>query len=100
MFAHGRVFAHGGVLAQAGVGFWAGGDGPGADAPAGISGGCSAGVEADAAFGSGALGAEDSPVPLAWAWPHSAAALEVAVEGLCAVFGVLAVALPLAAAES
>ena len=39
-------------------------------------------------------------MPLAWAWPHSAAALGVALGGLSAVFGVLAVALPLSAAES
>jgi hypothetical protein len=81
-FVHGRVFAQGCVLAQAGVGFSAGWDGSGAEAPGGTCGGCSAGVEADAASGSGALGAEDSPVPLAWPWPHSAAALALALGGL------------------
>jgi hypothetical protein len=66
-FAHDGVFAHGSVFVQASVGFWAGADASGADPPCATSGGCSAAVEPEVAFGSGALCADDAPSPLAWA---------------------------------
>jgi hypothetical protein len=65
-FVHGRAVAHGGVLVQAGVGCWVGGDASGAEPPGVTSGDCTAGVGADAAFGSGVLRAEDAPSSLAW----------------------------------
>ena len=65
-FAHDGVFSHGAVFVPASVGFWAGVDASGADPPCATSGGGSAAVEPEVAFGSGALCADDAASPLAW----------------------------------